>query len=187
MTCDQQSACRLVFVTAALSTGWWILLELNLPLHMFLHYWLCFMRPHVYTMHSTVFWSILWTGVILMHEKFASTRAHLEQGACDVAYNLYLSTNAAEVWQFIAWNESPIIGDVNCSWPRVMLFASCMLLVTLCPSYVSANKPYSQQQVLECACSQVHIGQFPWEDRASLVLVVGYFWIQRYWCFSKAR
>lgn len=155
-------------------------LNCNVPVLIFLHYWLCFTNPRVYIMHSTVFWSILWNGLALMHEKLGSTQAYPEQGACDVAYNLYLSTNAAEVRQFVAWTDSPIIGNINCSWPRLMF-------VALCPSYVYENQPYSQLRVLECACSLVHTGQFPWEERALLVLVVVYSWIQRYWCFSKAR
>lgn len=53
---------------------WSMLFELSL--HVF---------PHMYIIHFTVFWSTLQAGVVLMCAKFASTWAHLEQGACDVS------------------------------------------------------------------------------------------------------
>lgn len=47
-------------------------LNCNVPVLIFLHYWLCFTNPRVYIMHSTVFWSILWNGLSLMHEKLGA-------------------------------------------------------------------------------------------------------------------
>lgn len=110
---------------------------------------------------------------------------HLRHLSLLIAYHFYLSTNAAEVWPFVAWTELSTMPIW--SRPRAEMFASCVLLVATCPSYVSMNKPYLQREVLECACSLVHRRQFPWEDRALLVLVVRHFWTQRYWCFRKAR
>lgn len=127
--------------------------------------------PHMYIIHSTVFWSTLQAGVVLMCAKL-STWAHLEQGACDVSgiwdYTLLTSLSRAGVWQLLAWTDSPVIGNAKLATCDV---ASCMLLVAVCPSYV--NRPYSQWR--EYACSLVCSRQFPWENRALLVLVVKHF------------